>query len=73
MGRLQRSQESPAGLRSGLCRELGMWWPALWTFARAEGVELTNNVAGRALRPAVLWSALPTRSPGGELNTYLSA
>ena len=28
---------------------------ALWTFAQAEGVEPTNSVAERALRPAVLW------------------
>ena len=38
-----------------LCRELTRWWPALWTFARVEGVEPTNNMAERALRPAVLW------------------
>ena len=30
-------------------------WPALWTFARVEGVEPTNNVAERAVRPVVLW------------------
>jgi transposase len=38
-----------------LCRELRKWWPALWTFAGVEGVEPTNNVSERALRPAVLW------------------
>ena len=38
-----------------LCQELTKWWPALWTFARVEGVDPTNNVAERALRPAVLW------------------
>jgi transposase len=27
----------------------------LWAFARVDGVEPTNNVAVRALRPAVLW------------------
>jgi transposase len=27
---------------------------ALWTFARVEGLEPTNNAAERALRPAVL-------------------
>ena len=32
-----------------------MWWAALWAFTRVEGVERTNNVAERALRPAVLW------------------
>lgn len=29
--------------------------PALWTFARIEGVEPTNNMAERAIRPGVLW------------------
>jgi len=38
-----------------LYRELTKWWSALWTFARVDGVEPTNNVAERALRPAVLW------------------
>lgn len=39
----------------GLSRELLELWPALWTFVAVEGVEPTNNVAERALRPAVLW------------------
>jgi transposase len=34
---------------------LNKWWEALWTFTQVEGVEPTNNVAERALRPAVLW------------------
>jgi transposase len=56
LGRLlRRGQESPDRKAAGLCRELRKWWPALWTFARVEGVEPTNNVAERALRPAVLW------------------
>jgi transposase len=38
-----------------LCHELRKWWTALWTFARVESVEPTNNAAERALRPAVLW------------------
>ena len=52
---LRRGQESPARKAAALCRELHKWWDALWTFARVEGVEPTNNVAERALRPAVLW------------------
>ena len=48
-------QKNPDRQAAGLCRELTKWWPALWTFARVEGVEPTNNVAERALRPAVLW------------------
>ena len=37
------------------CRQLTKWWAALWTFARVEGVEPTDNGSERALRPAVLW------------------
>jgi len=35
--------------------ELEKWWAALWTFDRVDGAEPTNNVAERALSPAVLW------------------
>jgi transposase len=40
---------------AALCRNLLKLEPALWTFARVEGVEPTNNAAERALRKAVLW------------------
>jgi transposase len=56
LGRLlRRGQENADHKAAGLCRELTKWWPALWTFARVDGVEPTNNGAERALRPAVLW------------------
>jgi transposase len=56
LGRLlRRGQECPDRKAAGLCRELRKWWRALWTFARVEGVEPTNNGAERALRPTVLW------------------
>ena len=56
LGRLLgRGQASPDRKAAALCRELNKWWAALWTFARVEGVEPTNNVSERALRPAVLW------------------
>jgi transposase len=56
LGRLlRRGQASPDRKAAGLCRELTKWWAALWTFARVEGVEPTNNGAERALRPTVLW------------------
>ena len=55
LGRLlRRGQDNPDRKAAGLCRELRKWWPALWTFARVEGVEPTNNGAERALRPAVM-------------------
>jgi transposase len=52
---LRRGQESPDRKAAVLCQQLTKWWPALWTFARVEGVEPTNNISERALRPAVLW------------------
>ena len=56
LGRLlRRGQDNPDRRAAALCRQLQKWWPALWTFSRVEGVEPTNNVAERALRPAVLW------------------
>ena len=56
MGRLLwRGEDCPDQKAAGLCRELNKWWEALWTFTQVEGVEPTNNVAERALRPAVLW------------------
>jgi transposase len=56
LGRLlRRGQENPDRKAAALCRQLTKWWAALWTFARVEGVEPTNNLAERALRPAVLW------------------
>jgi transposase len=56
LGRLLRRGQGNADHKAvGLCRELRKWWPALWTFARVEGAEPTNNGAERALRPAVLW------------------
>jgi transposase len=56
LGRLlRRGQDSPDRKAAALCRQLRKWWPALWTFARVDGVDPTNNVAERALRPAVLW------------------
>jgi transposase len=56
---------------SGLCRNLLDRWEALWTFARVEGVEPTNNAAERAVRQGVLWRkvSLFTQSAAGR--TYV--
>jgi transposase len=40
---------------AGLCRALLTREPALWRFARTPGLEPTNNLAERMLRPAVIW------------------
>jgi transposase len=39
---------------AGVCADILKLEPALWTFARRAGMEPTNNVVERALRPAVL-------------------
>jgi len=39
---------------AGVCQQVLKLEPALWTFARHEDVEPTNNAAERVLRPAVL-------------------
>ena len=38
-----------------MCAGIDSLWPALWTYLDVPGVEPTNNVAERAIRPAVLW------------------
>jgi transposase len=55
LGRLLRRGRSNRDQKAALCRQLQKRWPALWAFARVDGVEPTNNVAERALRPAALW------------------
>jgi transposase len=53
----------------GMARNLLKAWPALWTFAKHEGVEPTNNHAERALRSAVIYRklSLGSQSQKGEL------
>jgi transposase len=52
------------GVFSGNSKLVGMCEPLydhrdwLWTFLEVEGVEPTNNVSERALRPAVIWRKL---------------
>ena len=51
-----------------MARNLLRAWPALWTFAKHEGVQPTNNHAERALRGAVIYRklSLPCQSEAGE-------
>lgn len=57
-----------ASVAGALCGNLLDNWPALWTFIHVDGVEPTNNVAERALRPAVLWrkGSFGTQSDAGS-------
>lgn len=52
----------------GMCKKMLKFAPALWTFARIEGVEPTNNAAERAVRPAVLYrkGCFGTQSAAGS-------
>ncbi len=60
-----------AVVAGALCGNLLDAWPALWTFARVDGVEPTSaaaSAAERALRPAVLWrtGSFGTQSDAGS-------
>jgi len=52
----------------GMCRGILRTEPAMWTFVEREGVEPTNNVAERAIRPAVILrkTSLGTQSERGS-------
>jgi transposase len=52
---LTQGQHCAHARTAGTCAELLAHAEALWTFVDHEGVEPTNNVAERVLRPAVLW------------------
>lgn len=52
---LERGSACGCAKTAALCGNLLALEPALWTFARKEGVEPTNNRAERAVRKAVLW------------------
>ncbi len=52
---LTRHINSPVPKARKIANDLREYSEALWTFARVEGVEPTNNAAERSLRKAVLW------------------
>ncbi len=52
---LRRHVSNPVPAARKIAKDLLEYGEALWTFARVEGVEPTNNAAERSLRKAVLW------------------
>jgi transposase len=52
---LRAGSQCAAPKVAGQCREILKLEGALFTFVRVAGVEPTNNMAERAIRPAVLW------------------
>jgi len=53
---------------AGTCRDILKREAALWTFVRVEGIEPTNNLGERQIRPGVLWrnSSFGTQSEAGS-------
>jgi transposase len=64
---LEAGQPCGGAITEDTCREILKVREALWTFVRDAGVEPTNNVGGRAIRPGVLWhkGSLVIQSPQG--------
>ena len=57
-GLLLRGAFSSSAKLAGMCEPLYDHREWLWTFLSVAGVEPTNNVSERALRPAVIWRKL---------------
>lgn len=53
---------------AGTCRDILKREPALWTFVHVAGIEPTNNLAERQVRPGVLWrkNSFGTQSKSGS-------
>jgi transposase len=60
------SAEGIASKSAALCCDLLKRFPTLWTFLHEEGVEPTNNLAERGLRPAVILRKVS----GGSQSTW---
>jgi len=65
---LRRHEEDPDSYARKMARDLIEYEKCLWTFARVEGVEPTNNEAERTIRKAVLWRkcSFGSASPAGS-------
>jgi transposase len=64
---LERGRVCGCAKTAAVCRELLAVEEAMWTFVDHEGIEPTNNLAERMLRPAVLWrkGSFGCQSEGG--------
>ncbi len=65
---LRRHVNNPVRPARALVTDLREYGAALWTFAKVEGLEPTNNAAERAIRKAVLWrkGSFGSASPAGS-------
>lgn len=65
---LRQGTECNHSKTAGTCRDILKREAALWTFVHIEGVEPTNNLAERQIRPGVLWrkGSFGTQSKAGS-------
>lgn len=65
---LSWGQERGGKKLAGFCGHLLAHWESLWVFLSCEGVEPTNNLAERRLRPGVRWrkTSYGTQSESGR-------
>lgn len=65
---LRRGTSCDHSKTAGTCRDILKREEALWTFVRVEGVQPTNNLAERQVRPGVLWRkcSFGTQSQAGS-------
>jgi transposase len=65
---LGRNQDNADSKARAMAVDLLEYEQCLWTFARVEGIEPTNNAAERAIRKAVLWrkGSFGSASPAGS-------
>lgn len=63
-----RSETTPLAKTVRTCQQLLKIEEAMWTFVDHPDLEPTNNVAERALRPAVIWrnTSFGSQSQGGS-------
>jgi transposase len=57
----------------GMCHEILKRREALWTFVQVQGVEPTNNVAERAIRPGVLWRKISFGTQSEEGSRFVES
>jgi transposase len=65
---LTRHLKNPIYAARAMCSDLLRFEVSLWTFARVESLEPTNNLAERTIRKAVLWrkGSFGSASPEGS-------
>jgi transposase len=64
-------ERNPVRQARAIAKDLVEYEECLWTFARIEGIEPTNNLAERTIRKAVLWRKGSFGSATAEGSRYV--